>query len=119
MVDRITLRGIRAFGYHGVYPDEQRDGQEFVIDVVLSIDLSEAGRTDRLAATVHYGELGEAIVHRVTDERWNLIERLAERVAELVLENALVEAVEVTVHKPDAPIGVQVGDVSVTLFRTR
>lgn len=119
MADHVTLRGIRAFGYHGVYPDEQRDGQEFVIDVVLSIDLSEAGATDQLAATVHYGELAEAIARRVTDERWDLIERVAERVADLVLEDDRVEAAEVTVHKPEAPMGVHVGDVSVTLFRAR
>lgn len=119
MADLIRLTGIRAFGFHGVYPDEQRDGQEFVVDVVASLDLSLAGETDDLAATVHYGELAEAIAQRVTDERWDLIERVAQRVADLVLERRQIERVEVTIHKPQAPIGVPVADVSVTITRTR
>ena len=119
MADRITLRGIRAFGYHGVYPDEKRDGQEFLVDVALSLDLAEAGTTDGLEATVHYGKLAEAIAYRVTNERWDLIERVAERVAELALENDRVAEVEVTVHKPKAPVGVNLSDVSVTVFRSR
>ena len=119
MPDLIRLTGIRAYGFHGVYPDEQRDGQEFVIDVVAYLDLSVAGQTDALSATVHYGELAETVAQRVTDERWDLIERLAQRIADVVLDRTEIDSVEVTVHKPHAPIGVPVEDVSVTIFRTR
>lgn len=119
MADLIRLSGIRAFGFHGVYPDEQRDGQEFVVDITAHLDLTEAGQTDDLAATVHYGELAEAVAQRVAEERWDLIERVAQRVADLVLDRPAVQAVDVTVHKPQAPIAVPVGDVSVTITRSR
>lgn len=117
--DRITLRGLRVYAHHGVYPTEQVVGQEFAIDVSMWLDLRKAGSTDDLSATVHYGEVAEAIHARVSGERWDLIERVAERVAELILSDDRVERVEVTVHKPDAPIGLEFDDVSVTVVRGR
>jgi dihydroneopterin aldolase len=119
MTDYIRLDGIRVYAHHGVYPDEKERGQVFLIDVRISIDLSEAGRTDDLGTTIHYGELADAVVRRATGERWDLIERVAERTAELVLEDARVEQVTVTVHKPEVTLPTPVGNVSVTVTRGR
>lgn len=115
--DWITLQGLRVRAHHGVMAQERATGQTFVVDVKVGLDLSEAGATDELPSTLDYGTLAEAIHRRVSGERWNLIERVAERVADLVLEDRRVARVEVTVHKPEAPIGVDFEDVSVTVVR--
>ena len=116
--DSITLRGLRVRAHHGVMEQERAEGQTFVLDVTAHLDLSAAGTTDELSSTLDYGTLAEAIHRRVSGERWNLIERVAERVAELVLEDRRVVGVEVTVHKPEAPIAVEFEDVSVTVVRS-
>ncbi len=118
-VDRITLTGVRAFGFHGVYPDEKREGQEFVIDAVLALSLRRAAETDDVVDTVHYGELAERLVAVVEGEPVDLLETLAQRLADDVLSDARVDAVTLTVHKPQAPITVPFGDVSVTITRGR
>lgn len=117
--DLIRLSGVRARGFHGVFPHERRDGQDFVVDVVLSVDLSRAGATDDLRHTVHYGEVAADVVALVEGEPHDLIETLADRIASAVLARPLVEAVEVTVHKPQAPVGVPFGDVEVVVRRTK
>jgi dihydroneopterin aldolase len=119
MEDCIHLDGIRVYAHHGVYEDEKARGQVFLIDVHISIDLSGAGRTDDLGQTIHYGDLADAIVERASNERWDLIERVAERTAELVLEDARVEQVRVTVHKPEVTLPTPVGNVSVSVTRGR
>jgi len=118
-LDRISLRGLAGFGYHGVYPEERRDGQRFVVDVTCAIDLSVAAASDDLTHTVHYGELAEAIVADIERDPLDLIEALADRIARTCLQAPRVEAVEVTVHKPAAPIPVEVADVAVTLTRSK
>lgn len=117
--DRITLTGVRAVGFHGVYPDEKRDGQEFVVDAVLNLSLRRAAETDDVVDTVHYGELAERLVAVVEGEPVDLIETLAQRLADEVLTDRRVETVTITVHKPKAPITVPFGDVSVTIMRGR
>ena len=117
--DTITLTGITAVGYHGVFDHERRDGQPFVVDVVLHLDLRPAGQSDDLTQTAHYGELAEQVVELITGEPLNLIEALAERIASRILESFAVNAVEVTVHKPKAPIEVPFGDVAVSIHRER
>ncbi|MFT4212695.1 MAG: dihydroneopterin aldolase [Microbacterium sp.] len=117
--DRIVLTGVRATGFHGVYPDERRDGQEFVVDLELTLDLRPASRSDHVADTVHYGELAEQVVSIVEGDPVDLVETLAQRIADAVLGRPLVEAVRVTVHKPSAPITVPFGDVAVTIERSR
>ncbi|BFM24689.1 dihydroneopterin aldolase [Microbacterium testaceum] len=117
--DRITLTGVRAVGFHGVYPDEKRDGQEFVVDAVLNLSLRRAAETDDVVDTVHYGELAERLVAVVEGEPVDLIETLAQRLADEVLTDRRVETVTITVHKPKAPITVPFGDVSVTITRGR
>ena len=116
-VDEITLTGIRAFGYHGVYDDERREGQEFVVDVTLHLPTADAAASDDVADTVHYGELAERIVALVAGEPVNLLETLAQRIADDILTDQRVRLATVTVHKPQAPITVQFGDVSVTIRR--
>lgn len=118
-LDEITITGIRAFGYHGVYADEKRDGQEFVVDVVLHLPLRRAAETDDVADTVHYGELAEEIAAIVAGDPGDLIETLASRIADAVLAHDLVKIVRVTVHKPSAPIAVPFADVAVTVHRGR
>ena len=119
MTDLIRITGIRVFAYHGVLPDEKKDGQNFLVDVELSMDLTPAGASDALAETVDYGLLAQRIHDVVASERWDLIERVATRVAETALEDDRVDAVVATVHKPAAPIAVGFSDVSVTVRRDR
>jgi dihydroneopterin aldolase len=119
MADWIRLDGIRVFAHHGVYEEEKERGQIFLIDVHLRMDLSAAGVTDDLTATIHYGELADAINRRASSERWDLIERVAERTAELVLDDPRVDEVTVTVHKPEVTLPTPVESVSVSVTRGR
>ena len=119
MTDRIHLRGVEAVGYHGVLPDEKRDGQPFVVDVVMELDLAAAGASDALDDTVSYAEVAGEVMARITGPSFDLIERLAEVIADDVLDHALVDAVTVTVHKPQAPVGHPFSDVAVEVHRTR
>lgn len=116
-LDRIAVHGLRAYGYHGVFPDERRHGQEFVVDVVLGTDVAEAARTDDVGHTVHYGHLSQRLVAAVEGEPVDLVETLAERLAGVCLAEERVREVEVTVHKPDAPIPHEFTDVTVTILR--
>jgi 7,8-dihydroneopterin aldolase/epimerase/oxygenase len=117
--DRITITGLRGFGFHGVYPEEKREGQEFVVDVTMTLDLRPAAASDDVADTVHYGEVADDVVAEIEQRPVDLIETLAARIADVVLARPLVGAVAVTVHKPSAPITVPFTDVSVTVERTR
>ena len=117
MGDRITLTGLRVRGHHGVLPEERRDGQDFVVDAVLHLDLRPAGTSDDLSRTVHYGELAQALAGVVGGPPVDLIETLAERLAAVCLAAGPVERVELTVHKPSAPIPLEFADVSVTVVR--
>ncbi|WP_202966141.1 dihydroneopterin aldolase [Streptomonospora alba] len=116
-LDRIRLSGLRVRGYHGVLEHERRDGQDFVVDVGLGLDLAAAGRSDALADTVHYGELADRLVAVVQGDAVQLIETLAERLAAVCLSEPRVRRAEVTVHKPQAPLPHVFGDVSVTVVR--
>ncbi len=118
MTDRIELRGVRAFGRHGVYDFERAEGQEFVADIVLHLDLAPAGRSDDVGDTVHYGELAEKVTAIIAGDPVDLIETLAGRIADAALGYDLVERVVVTVHKPQAPITVPFGDVAVVVDRS-
>jgi dihydroneopterin aldolase len=118
-VDHITLTGVRAFGHHGVYADEKREGQEFVVDAVLALSLRRAAETDDVVDTVHYGELAERLAAVVAGEPVDLLETLAQRLADEVLRDERVDRVTITVHKPQAPIPVPFGDVAVTITRGR
>jgi dihydroneopterin aldolase len=115
----ITLTGLRVRGHHGVLAVERQQGQDFVIDVTLELDLAPAAVGDEVTDTVHYGELADALVAVVAGEPVNLIETLADRLVAVCLADARVAAATVTVHKPQAPIPHDFADVSVTLRRVR
>lgn len=118
-IDEITLTGVRAFGRHGVFEEERREGQEFVVDVTLYVRTAKAAASDDLADTVNYGAVAERIVELVGGEPLNLIEGVAARIADDLLGHELVQMVAVTIHKPHAPITVPFADVSVTIRRSR
>lgn len=115
----IHLEGLRGFGYHGVLADERRDGQPFVVDLAVELDLSAAAASDDLADTVDYAAVAAAVIEIVEGEPCNLIESLADRIARGAMADGRIQRVVVTVHKPEAPVGVPFRDVSVTLERSR
>lgn len=119
MSDRISLRGLTVYGFHGVLGSEQVQGQDFIVDVDLDIDLAPAAASDDVTDTVHYGELAEALANVVAGEPVKLIEKLASRLADVCLADERVSAATVTVHKPHAPIAAAIADVSVTVERRR
>ena len=118
-MDRVALSGLKARGYHGVFPEERAEGQTFVVDLVLGLDTRPAAADDDLTKTVHYGVVAEEVVAVVAGEPVDLIETLAERIAQTCLKHDGVQEVEVCVHKPDAPITVPFDDVTVTIIRSR
>ena len=119
MSDTITIRGIRGVGHHGVFDHERADGQPFVVDVVLCLDTAAAAGSDDLAQTVDYGEVANAVHALIVGEPVDLIETLAERIAAACLQWPAVDWVEVTVHKPQAPIEVPFDDVEIRILRLR
>jgi dihydroneopterin aldolase/2-amino-4-hydroxy-6-hydroxymethyldihydropteridine diphosphokinase len=121
-LDQIRLSGVTARGFHGVFAHERRDGQDFTVDVVLHVDLARAAATDDVTDTVHYGELAVRIADVIRGEPVDLIETLAVRIAESCLasaDSAGVAAVDVAVHKPQAPITEPFSDVVVAIRRDR
>ena len=120
MSDTVRLTGITAEGFHGVLDFEKLQGQPFRVDAVLSLDLQAAGRSDNLEDTVSYAGVAELIEDSVTGRPFELIEGLAESIAQrILLFDARIEGVEITVHKPQAPLEQSFTDVSVTIERTR
>jgi dihydroneopterin aldolase len=117
--DRISLTGLTVRGNHGVFDFERRDGQDFVVDVLLELDTAAAARSDALEDTVHYGVLAENLAAVISGEPVNLLETLAALLAEVCLADERVDAATVTVHKPQAPIPLTFSDVAVTIRRTR
>ncbi len=117
--DTIALTGITGFGHHGVFDFEREEGQRFVVDLVCTLDLAEAAATDELRSTVDYGALALSVVTDIERDPLNLIEALADRIASTCLAQELISTVRVTVHKPQAPMPVTVGDVAVTLTRSK
>lgn len=118
-LDRIALVGLLATGYHGVLASERRDGQTFGADVVLHLDTRAAAATDDLGLTVNYADLAADVVEILTGEPVDLIETLAQRIADAALGFPGVEVVDVVVHKPHAPIDAAFDDVRVAIRRRR
>ena len=116
IIDSITLSGLTATGFHGVFPEERRDGQPFVVDVTMSLSVDTD--SDSLTTTVNYAEIAAAVEEIITGEPVNLVETVAGRIAQRCLEHPLVEEVSVTVHKPQAPLPQTFDDVAVTIHRS-
>lgn len=119
MTDRIELRGLKVRGNHGVFDHERRDGQDFVVDIIVWIDLDTAAGSDDLADTYDYAVLAASAADIVAGPAHNLIETVAARIADEVMADRRVHAVEVTVHKPQAPIPLTFADVAVVARRSR
>jgi len=117
--DRLAVLGIEAIGHHGVFDFEKRDGQVFKVDLTLGLDIRPAARSDDLQDTVDYGSLVAAVKTAIEHDPVDLIETLAERIADVCLTDKKVEWAEVTVHKPDAPIEATFSDVALTIHRSR
>jgi 7,8-dihydroneopterin aldolase/epimerase/oxygenase len=117
--DQIAIRGLRAHAHHGVYRREREQGQIFRVDAVLELDTRPAAADDDLDRTVNYAELARRLHAALVNEPVDLLETLAERLADVCLANPLVDAVEITVHKPQADLGVPFDDVTVAIRRQR
>lgn len=119
MPDLIALRGLTAHAHHGVHAFERERGQTFVVDAVLELDTAPAGASDDLDRTVDYSELAQRLHAVLTGPPVDLLETLAQRLVEACFAAPLVDAAEVTVHKPQADLGVDFDDVAVTIRRER
>ncbi len=119
MTDELAVLGIECWGHHGVFDFEKREGQTFVIDLVLGIDTRPAAASDDLHDTVDYGSLVASVKTAVENDPVDLIESLVQRVADVCLLDERVEWAKVTVHKPDAPIDATFNDVALTISRKR
>lgn len=115
----VRISGLRARGFHGVLASERANGQTFVADVALTVSDETAATSDALADTVDYAALSERLHEVMAGEPADLIETLAGRLADVCLGDPRVVSVEVTVHKPEVPLSVEVDEVSVTLVRRR
>ncbi|TGE34138.1 dihydroneopterin aldolase [Desulfosporosinus sp. Sb-LF] len=115
--DVIHLRGLEFYAFHGVMPEEHVLGQIFIIDMDLLFNLRKAGSSDQVEDTIHYGEVYQVIKACVTEGRHQLIEHLAEEIAQCVLKQFACMSVRVEVHKPQAPIPGIFRDVSVEIWR--
>ena len=118
MSDQIRVNGIKALGYHGVLPHEAIEGQEFSVDLLVTLDLRAASLSDDLTQTINYADLAQIAHDNIVGERVQLIERLAGRIAEEISSAySQITSVSVTVHKPHAPVNVNFEDISVTITR--
>ncbi len=120
MSDQIFLTGIAGFGYHGLFDHERQNGQNFFVDVALTVDLTAASKSDEISDTVNYAEITNLVVTHITTEPVNLIEKLAGRIADHILkDHAKVLEATVTVHKPQAPVDEVLKDIAVQVTRKR
>jgi len=118
-MDRIILKEMTFYGYHGVYPEEKKLGQKFKVDLIIGLDLQPAAQHDNLTLTIDYGAVYAKIKAIVENERYNLVETLAEQIARCVLGFANVAEVTVRLWKPEAPIPWASGMVGVEITRRR
>ena len=118
VMDQIRIKGLRIYARHGVFEEERKLGQSFIVDAVLNTRLQEAGEKDDLNLSTDYGAVCEKITRVMTEETCLLIEAAAERTArEILLSFPAVESLELTLHKPQAPIPLPFEDVAVRIRR--
>jgi dihydroneopterin aldolase len=117
LMDEIRIEGIKGFGYHGLFSEEKKNGQEFIVDLILHTDLRQAGESDEIASTIDYGVVAIRVKELIETGSFNLIERFATVIAESLKADFDLNAVTVTVHKPNAPVDLEFKDISVTIRR--
>jgi 7,8-dihydroneopterin aldolase/epimerase/oxygenase len=119
-LDKIIIKGLKVFAYHGVNPEEKRDGQPFELDITLYLPLLRAGQTDDLSSTVSYAKATKTVIRVMTEASYDLLERAAQRVAEqLFLEYHEVDKVRVLLKKPEAPVKADFDYMAVMITRRR
>ncbi|MFA5917964.1 MAG: dihydroneopterin aldolase [Candidatus Nanopelagicaceae bacterium] len=120
MSDSIEIKGIRAFGYHGVFEHERENGQEFLVDLSLNLDLRKASKSDLVEDTVDYGSVCNEVVGMIVGPPVSLIEKLASQIADSLLSKfPLIASIVVVVHKPQAPVEVDFEDIAIRIERSR
>ena len=120
MSDQILLTGIHGYGFHGLFDHERTNGQDFYVDVVLNLDLSKASLSDAIEDTVNYAAITDLVVAEITSNPVSLIEKLAGRIADEIMNTyQMVFSVDVTVHKPQAPVDASRKDIAVQITRAR
>lgn len=119
-MDKIYINDLKVFAYHGVNPEEKEDGQNFYLDLEISLDISKACKTDDLNDTVSYAKIIKTVIRVMTAEKYDLLEHTAQVVADAIFaEYEKVEAIKIKLKKPEAPIKADFGYVAVELERTR
>ncbi len=119
-MDQIEIRGLTVFAYHGVNPEEKRDGQRFILDITADVDLSVPCKTDCVEDTVSYAKVMKTAIRVMQEASYDLLEKVSQRVAEQILEEYRpIERVEITLKKPDAPIHADFDYVAVHIVRCR
>lgn len=120
MVDKIILKDMQFYGFHGLFPEENKLGQRFNVDLILYTNLKQAGMSDEMSDSINYGEVFTHVQKIVEGKKQNLIEAVAERIAEDLLQNfARLQACDVKVIKPDPPIPGHYNSVAVQIYRER
>lgn len=119
MIDKIFVKGLRVFGHHGLTGDERDRGQDFLIDVEISADLTPAASSDAIEDTLDYSTVIKEVQRIVSVERFKLLEALANRIADAVLQNPMALSVVVRVAKPKPPIDAELDSVGVEIRRWR
>jgi len=125
MAQKISIKGLRVFAHHGVFDFERQNGQDFYVDATVWVGSPKATLTDNLGDTIHYGELAKSIVENVKSEPVDLLETLAQRILDMIMNfgggavSGIITKAKVTVHKPNAPIPYDFKDVSVTVKAKR
>ena len=117
--DQIILEGMEFTGFHGCLAEERRDGQTFLVDLNLYLDLSKGGKSDNLSDTIDYSRVYQVVKAIVEGPAHNLIETVAEEIAEKVLAQFPLDRIAVTVHKPYAPLGGPFKNVAVHIERMK
>ena len=118
-IDKVSITGIKAFGFHGVFEHEKKEGQEFIVDVDFEYDTAKAVQTDFIEDAIDYGAIAILIKSIVEGEPKNLIEKVADEIAQQILNKLKVISVKVTLHKPQAPLDMEFKDVSVSVERRK
>ena len=119
-MDKIIIKGLKIYAFHGVNKEEKDQGQNFIIDAVLYVDLSKAGNTDKVSDTVSYAKVTKTIIKTVNEKSYDLLEKMATRIIQQIFDEFLsVKKVDVTVKKPEAPINADFDYMAVNICKDR